>query len=99
MKDIVAVLMAYGANPGITNYKRDLPYRLPPPSLVVRSIPLFYNWYFTIIPFTDSHNKEIQEKQLTTHTYTQQSYPKCTHTILYTITMTIAHLLSLFYIA
>ena len=36
MKEIVAVLMAYGANPGIANYEGDLPSGLPPPSLVVR---------------------------------------------------------------
>ncbi|XP_065901847.1 NF-kappa-B inhibitor epsilon-like isoform X2 [Dysidea avara] len=35
MKDIVAVLMAYGANPGIANYEGDLPSGLPPPSLVM----------------------------------------------------------------
>jgi len=44
MKDIVAVLMAYGANPGIANYEGDLPSGLPPPSLVVRSIPIFVNY-------------------------------------------------------
>jgi len=41
MKDIVAVLMAYGANPGIANYEGDLPSGLPPPSLVVRLIQIF----------------------------------------------------------
>lgn len=35
MKEIVAVLMAYGANPGIANYEGDLPSGLPPPSLVM----------------------------------------------------------------
>ena len=42
MKEIVAVLMAYGANPGIANYEGDLPSGLPPPSLVVR---LYYADY------------------------------------------------------
>lgn len=34
MKDIVALLMAYGANPSITNSEGDIPHDLPPAVLV-----------------------------------------------------------------
>ena len=34
MKDIVALLMAYGANPSITNSEGDIPHDLPPAALV-----------------------------------------------------------------
>ena len=50
MKEIVAVLMAYGANPGIANYEGDLPSGLPPPSLVVRIVfkILFKDFMFVL---------------------------------------------------
>ena len=76
MKEIVAVLMAYGANPGIANYEGDLPSGLPPPSLVVRIVfkilfkdfmfvlnvlHVFHMYFFS----TDGEDEKVQEGQLT----------------------------------
>ena len=71
MKEIVAVLMAYGANPGIANYEGDLPSGLPPPSLVVRTVIMLisrFHIYFgisSVFCFTDGSDEKVQEGQLT----------------------------------